>query len=271
MSVEVEIWKANLSAARAEVERCLRLLSPDERARAGRCPGEDARARLVIGRALLRSLLGERLGVAPGEVRFAYGGKGKPRLAGVSGAPAFNVAHSGDVILIALGGAGCPELGIDVERMDARRRPGAVVARYGTERERQAYLALVPGERPQAFLRWWTRKEALAKAAGGSLWETLRAVEVPFGADPVHCLAAFGAARWLTYTWEPQAGYVSSLAVPLTAAGGGCVQALRPEPQEARTRPPAALHLRLALQVPGERAAAAACGLSIPIDPTWID
>src|SRR5512132_2469878 len=88
------------------------LLSPDERDRAAAFRFERDRWRYLVARGLLRTVLGERLDEDPGRISFAYGERGKPRLAGETGLR-FNVSHSHGVVAIAL----CEgrELGVDVE------------------------------------------------------------------------------------------------------------------------------------------------------------
>ena len=49
--------------------------------------------RLIIGRGVLRRLIGEFMQLPPEQVAFYYSATGKPSVGGVE----FNVAHSGDV------------------------------------------------------------------------------------------------------------------------------------------------------------------------------
>jgi 4'-phosphopantetheinyl transferase len=129
-------------------------LSADERERAARMTRPEP---WIAARVALRTVLGERLGVAPSEIVFALGPHGKPEL---PGAPLrFNLAHSGARALIAIGDV---ELGVDVERLS---RSSRAVERTLTEGER---AALGP-DRHVELLRVWCRKEALAKASGGGL------------------------------------------------------------------------------------------------------
>src|SRR5262249_16331888 len=85
------------------------VLDASERERAARFAREREGRRWAAGRAALRALLGERLGLAPQEVEFAYGPRGKPATAGVR----FNLSHAGGLALVAL--CGEREVGVDVE------------------------------------------------------------------------------------------------------------------------------------------------------------
>ena len=57
-------------------------LSADERGRAARFHFERDRKHFIAARGLLRELLGRYLARAPASLRFAYGPRGKPFLAG---------------------------------------------------------------------------------------------------------------------------------------------------------------------------------------------
>jgi 4'-phosphopantetheinyl transferase len=57
-------------------------------------------------------------------------------------------------------------VGVDVEPVRAFPDAAAVVERFFSPRERQAYRACAPGERLAAFFTLWTRKEAYVKALG---------------------------------------------------------------------------------------------------------
>jgi 4'-phosphopantetheinyl transferase len=141
-------------------------LSPDERDRAAAFRFERDRRRYVAARGLLRTVLGERLDEDPGRISFAYGERGKPRLAGETGLR-FNVSHSHGVVAIAL----CEgrELGVDVEA----RRDGLHIERIGRRFLPPDAVSEIEGrtgeDRSREFFRLWVRQEALAKASGAGL------------------------------------------------------------------------------------------------------
>jgi 4'-phosphopantetheinyl transferase len=146
---EVDVYEVELAPRDAS------LLSHDERERAARMARPEP---WIAARTALRTVLAQRLGVAPPEVVFAVGPHGKPEIAG---APLrFNLAHSGERALIAVSDV---EVGVDVERL---ARSSRAVERTLTDGER---AALGDGDRHVELLRVWCRKEALAKAIGGGL------------------------------------------------------------------------------------------------------
>lgn len=228
----VEVWKGSVTQAVQGLSRFWTVLSEDEASRAESMGMEPARRRFVVGRGLLRHLLGERLGVRPRDVAFAYSDSGKPRVTGPPRAalPEFSLSHSGDVVLIAIADPGCAAVGVDVEWTRVSRNIDAVVKRYATERERDAYLALAPDARRPAFFRWWTRKEALIKGEGLTLAKGIGTVEAPFDSRPVHKITVSDAPShrgkgeqnerlWWIYTWTESADYAASVAAPAEFIG----------------------------------------------------
>jgi 4'-phosphopantetheinyl transferase len=74
------------------VERLTLILSRDERERAARYRFKRDATRFLVGRAALRSILGEHLGIDPERVRLTCGAHGKPELAPRSTPPVFGSA-----------------------------------------------------------------------------------------------------------------------------------------------------------------------------------
>jgi len=145
------------------------VLSADEIARASRFHFERDRTRFVRCRSALRSLLGGYLGVRAAEVRFEYLANGKPQLATEQnpGALHFNVSHSGNLALIAVGSELC--LGVDVEQIRDDVDAAALAERFFSARERDGLRALPAHLRVPGFYACWTRKEAFLKATGTGL------------------------------------------------------------------------------------------------------
>lgn len=122
-------------------------------------PCEDCRA---AAHALLRELLGARLGEAPASLRFQRGKHGKPTVPGAR--LQFSLSRSAGLAGYAFArGRG---VGIDVEAVRPLADADAIAARIFPRREYQAYAALPACDRNAGFFRGWTRTEALAKAIG---------------------------------------------------------------------------------------------------------
>lgn len=182
LGFDLQVWWIDVPCWRPHLARLRRLLSPDERARADRFWREPDADRLTIGRGILRMLIGGFLHVGPDQVVFAYSATGKPSVDGIE----FNVAHSGDVVLIATHHR---PVGVDVERIERNVDIPTMGPACFTLRER-ALIRKAAASR-EAFLRLWTRKEAWLKAVGTGLSFPLHDIDV---ADPAAPLIAPGAA-----------------------------------------------------------------------------
>jgi 4'-phosphopantetheinyl transferase len=179
-SDEIRIWPASLDLGERVTKRLAASLAPDELRRAARLRFDRDRDRYVVGRGLLRMLLGRVLGRSPAELEFAYTPHGKPFLANGCDV-SFNVSHSGDYGLFAV--ARTRDLGIDLEELSSTAAEERVAEHFFAPREVAALRALPREEQPQAFLRCWTRKEAYVKARGDGLSLPLHDFEVTLAAD----------------------------------------------------------------------------------------
>ena len=173
-----EVWWARPASARPQL---LGLLSGDERARHARLRQPDDRDRYLAGHALLRILLGRRLGVAPAAVALA-GGDGKPRLAEPEPAHEFSLSHSGERVVVAVA-AGLP-VGVDVELVRTDRDLAGLTERVLSPPERSALAGLTGAARDEAFYRYWVRKEAAVKATGHGLRMPLGEITVSEPSEP---------------------------------------------------------------------------------------
>ena len=151
------------------------LLDSDERARAARFVVEPPRQRFVAFRVLARRLLGDYTEQDPAAIRFTFGRHGKPALDHPR-APAFNAAHSADLVVLAVTRAA--RVGVDLERLRPMPRAAALAARFFTVAEHAHVAALAGGPRDRSFLHCWTCKEAVLKAIGTGLSVPPREVEV---------------------------------------------------------------------------------------------
>ena len=141
---------------------------------------EEDRCRFLVGRGMLRVLLGGYLGRPTKDVPIVSGAMGKPVLPPATnpGEWQFNVAHSGKWILAAI--ARRRRVGVDVERIRPMLDLEPLAERCCSPRERQIFKALPEDEKQTAFFRCWTRKEAYMKGLGLGLEIPLDALEVSF-------------------------------------------------------------------------------------------
>jgi 4'-phosphopantetheinyl transferase len=173
---EVQIWRVDLPGEHTPPEEYSHRLLPEERTRAERLRAGQVRLQFVVARAVLRTLLGNCLSLDPRDVPITLARYGKPETPGVF----FNLAHSGAAVLIAL----CREhpVGIDIEHI-GREVEALEIAKSSFTSEEYAALSSIAdhGAQRLAFLRCWTRKEAVVKADGRGLSLSLDSFEVPVG------------------------------------------------------------------------------------------
>jgi len=168
----------------------LSALSPEERDRASWFHRPEDAARFATGRTIARRLLGARLGVAPAAVDLVVPQRGwKPRVPGMT--LDLSIAHAGGLVVVAV--ADGAEVGVDVEGgPEAARALDEATWRGATspaERDAAGPLSWpVSGPPPtatvDAFVRTWTRKEALLKAVRLGLAVPMDALTLRDGSPP---------------------------------------------------------------------------------------
>ncbi|MFO0958343.1 MAG: 4'-phosphopantetheinyl transferase superfamily protein [Isosphaeraceae bacterium] len=187
ISKTVDIWWIPLDRE-GEDARLRPLLDAREKARADRFHRDRDRRRYTVARGMLRTILGETLGIRPTDVAFRYGPQGKPS---IEGNPFhFNLAHSNERAVLAIAKHG--PIGIDLEYWHGLRDFDGIVGRFFTEGERQVYGTLPESLRQEAFFRGWTGKEAYLKATGLGLAGPLESVEVEIDPRRPACLRLLG-------------------------------------------------------------------------------
>jgi 4'-phosphopantetheinyl transferase len=192
------------------------ILSDEERGRADRFYFEPVRQRFVACRVVLRHCLARCLNRDPVEIVFEYGPHGKPQLSAAQNRDrlSFNVAHSADVALIAIGW-NC-ELGADVEAISSPASWRSIAQRFFAPSEWTQLQELPEALQPAGFYRAWTGKEAYMKATG-------RGMSLPLGrfavcVDPrlpprliEVCDDASETARWHVRAPNPTGGYAAAV------------------------------------------------------------
>lgn len=164
----VDVWRVRLDQT-GKASFPDSILAADEIARADRFHFEKDRLKFVRCRIALRDLLSKYMAIRAGEIRFEYQLGGKPQLSQKQNSRKveFNVSHSGDIALIAVGAK--QRLGVDVERIRDGIDTSSLAERFFSARERAGLRALPEKLRLQAFYACWTRKEAFLKATGDGL------------------------------------------------------------------------------------------------------
>ncbi len=217
--------------APVRTERYRDLLTASERARIERLGDRGERDRALLGRALLRLELAERLGCRPEAVAFSYGPEGKPTLAG-GDAWHFNLSHSARCVVLAL--APWTPVGIDVEWRARGSRIDALARHYFGADEHAELEALAPAQRRRRFFRQWTVKEAVTKALGGSLWRMLPGIRLTGDVDVRLELSGAAACSAPLAWWHFDLGDDYSLGLAQLASAGDAPLVCRAIPGEMR-------------------------------------
>jgi len=199
----------SLRRTAGETHRFWSLLSTAEQERAAKFYFEKDRQAFVVGRGMLRVLLGRYLALEPDAVGFEYGEFGKPALASATELQ-FNVSHSQEKML--LGFCRGTAVGVDIEQIRAYEAMSDIARRYFSAVEYARFLTAPPEQMPEAFFNCWTRKEAYIKAIGEGLSCPLDEFDVSLlPSEPARLIRIRGseaaAAAWTLLSFTPFAGY----------------------------------------------------------------
>lgn len=175
----IDVWRINITTLVPHLSDLQKLLDLQETEKTQRYRQEKDRQSRIIGRAVLKILLGRYLKAEPKEIRFQLDHNKKLLLQNIlSENLYFNVSHSGDWILIAVS---TNPIGVDAEQINTSFTYQNLLGfSFSLEEKNYIQAAAKPH---QSFYKLWTRKEALLKATGKGLIDDL--ILVP-GLDGVH-------------------------------------------------------------------------------------
>ena len=203
-SQSICVWNIFLPAVRIAPDDCRRLLSAGELERAGRFKNAGDANRFILGRGLLRTILGDGLNTAPAEIVLTTSPQGKPLLAG--GELSFNVSHSRDRMLIAVTAE--RTVGIDIEFRRDNLSMKEIAERWFASAERDFFThSKTPAD---CFFELWAKKEAYAKARGTGIFQELRNFSVPTGEAPFSP-AVCAAGKWFFQLLDIDPAYAAAV------------------------------------------------------------
>jgi 4'-phosphopantetheinyl transferase len=190
-------------------------LSDAEGGRAERFRFPEHALRWRVAHVALRDCLAHATGCSPAEVVFTTDSTGKPQLAHAPQVQ-FNLSHSGDVALVAIGEA--IPLGVDVELIKPVPEMRGVAESHFANEERSALWAFEDEQqRLAAFYRCWTRKEAYVKATGIGVGPALATFAVTLTPHESRLLRADGepdaAHEWSITDLHLELPYIGALAI----------------------------------------------------------
>ena len=217
-SDEIHVWCAPLDLSVSRFEMLSQTLSLDERMRAERFHFEKDRKRFIIGRGILRIILGYYLGVEPSRLQFCYGKCGKPALANTfgNGILHFNLSRSEGLALYAF--SRDYQVGADIEYIRHIPEVDQIVERFFSATENNVFRALPESKKKEAFFNCWTRKEAFIKAIGDGLFYPLDKFDVSLvPGEPAELLGidgdSKGPSQWTIQQLKPAFGFAAAFAV----------------------------------------------------------
>ena len=160
-----DVWRIPLPSYIKYIPKLYRTLQSDEKARSASFLKEKDSDRFIVGRAMLRILLGEYLNIEADMLTFGFDKNKKPDLKHDGKSVIhFNLSHSGEYILIAISDK---FIGIDIERYEYD--PGLKQIMELIFSESEISFINKQDSPSRIFYKLWTRKEALLKANSSGL------------------------------------------------------------------------------------------------------
>jgi 4'-phosphopantetheinyl transferase len=218
---QIHVWKVRFTDFESRVREFEGDLSDGEVSRANRFVFPADREKFIVGRSILRRLLGEYVGLSARELKIEAGKFGKPFLSNLLHGHAirFNLSHSAGLCLLAF--RVDAEIGIDIERVRLDVSVVDLAQRYFAAEE-VAELAELPGaHQVPGFFRCWTRKEAYLKARGMGLQISLDQFAVSLNQGNPVKLKSSDANRWQVESIDPEEGYAGAIATEKGAVSLG--------------------------------------------------
>jgi 4'-phosphopantetheinyl transferase len=215
---EVHLWSVPLQISATEIYSLTQTLSSDEQLRATRFHFARDQRRFIAARGTLKRILGRYLDLPPEGVGFRYGPHGKPAVASQEDDCdlRFNLSHAHESAVVAVTRG--REVGVDIENSARAVDANGIVERFFASSEQTMYESVAPEKRQALFMRYWTCKEALAKATGRGLSYPLKQIEILLTPDtPARLAPTVGGApsghRWTLHELRPSDEQFGALVV----------------------------------------------------------
>ena len=166
----IDIWSCESDALQGKQAEYFSLLSDEEKQRAQRFKFDIHRNQFIAFHGFMRMVLAQYLKIAPQEIIYSKGEKGKPFIDMPTNSISpiqFNLSHTQTVALLAVTLE--KDVGIDIEHIDRKTDWKGICQRFFTEPEQKALFSLDKSQQEHAFYTLWTRKEAYMKVLGTGL------------------------------------------------------------------------------------------------------
>jgi len=162
----VHVWwlRTDLELPNQVVERCTRLLSPEEQARRDRFVFDADRRRYLLSHAMLRQTLSLYSPATAAEWVFETGPHGKPSITKDQPQLSFSLTHTNGLSACAI--AQSHDVGVDAENITRPAEYLELAQRFFSPQEADRIQRLPDDWRAEGFFAVWTLKEAYIKARG---------------------------------------------------------------------------------------------------------
>lgn len=214
-SGSIHLWLAHIPSF--DLGKIFDLLSEEEINKGEKFYFAKDRKTYLVGRGLLRFLLGRYANISARNIRFDYNPFGKPQVAfSPSEEILFNISHSGEFCLTAISRSN--QIGVDIELIKPVEYE--LLAKNIFSVAEQAEFDLIPDVlKSKSFFCGWTRKESFIKGIGEGLSFPLKKFSVALNPEilvskvGIHSENSENYEGWKTYdiSFEPQ--YRAALAV----------------------------------------------------------
>jgi 4'-phosphopantetheinyl transferase len=216
-SAEIHLWLASDQVAAETAARCRRLLSVDEREREARFHFAKDRARHLVTRALVRTVLSRYEAVDPADWVFSTNTYGRPDIdASMTRGHdlSFNVSHTAG--LIVLGVTRGRALGVDVETLRSLDDLLGLAEHAFAPIEVAELAGLPPERRLDRFFEHWTFKESYIKARGMGVSIPLQGFSIRLTRDGLANLdiapeLSDDSSRWQLWQIRPAPDYLLAI------------------------------------------------------------
>ncbi len=215
---DVHIWRLNFEKYNFYNLKLGSMLTEEERLRVANFRFKRHGKRFIIGRGVLRILLGLYLNIEPTKLKFRFGLYGKPYLDERFNKQTiqFNLAHSHEFALYVF--TIRHRVGVDIEYINKIPDYENIVKHLFSRQENALFEKLPTSQKLRTFFNYWTLKEAYSKACGTGFAEFFNRFDLTQLFEYPTCLFntknhAINLSGWSIKSFTPAPDYTAALAI----------------------------------------------------------
>lgn len=207
----ISLWKADINSKNFDLNVIDHFLNEKESNRALSYRYDHDRRRFIISRGVIKVLLSNYTQQNIKDILLVQGINKRPLLLNANGFDIdFNITHSEDLILFAISNN---KVGVDVEFINPDFNYNDILHACFTEEEKD-WVCSSPNPR-QTFYFLWTRKEALLKATGKGISDSLKYISCIPGDNKVAVELIGSEKEWTIKSFHVSENYIASIAYSL--------------------------------------------------------